>query len=117
LSDLQSDVKEFNDDMSFRLDDLAPFSPKGLPSAFPLLDCLDTLDSLQHRLANITFNGPQSRALKANIFTHLASTEASLYLAKQQWDNDVATARMMQTPTYGVFYDTGMLFNVFRDHG
>lgn len=116
LTDLQSEVKEFVDNVSLRLDGLVPFSPIGPPSPFPLLDCLDTVDSLQHRLATVTFKGPQSLALKASISTHLASTEASLHLAKCQWDSNVTTARMKQTPTYGVFYDTGMLFNVFNDH-
>jgi len=36
LLDLQSDVKEFVDEVSLRLDGLVPFSPKGPPSAFPL---------------------------------------------------------------------------------
>jgi hypothetical protein len=115
LSNLQSEVKEFVDDVSLRLDSLAPFSPIEPPSPFPLFDCLDTLDSLQHRLATVTFKGPQSLALKANIFTCLTSTEASLHLAKRQWDNDVATACLKRTPTYGVFYDTGMPFNIFSN--
>jgi hypothetical protein len=117
LADLESEVKEVVDNVSLRLDSLVPFSPIGPPSPFPLLDCLETLDSLQHRLETVTFEGPQSLAFKANISTHLASTEAKLHLAKRQWDNDVSTARMKQTPTYGVFYDTGMLFNVFNNRG
>jgi hypothetical protein len=117
LTDLQSDVKGFLDDVSLRLDDLVHFSPKGLPSIFPLLDCLDTLDSLQHHLAAITFGCPKTRAIKASISTHLASTAASLHLAKWQWDIDVSTACITQTPIYGVFYDTGMLFNILSNHG
>ena len=108
LTDLQSEVEEFVIDVSLRLDNLVPFSPKGPPSPFPLLDCLDALDCLQHRLSSITFKGPQSLSIEANISSLLTSAEAKLRLARSQWDNDVATTRMSQTPTYSVFYDTGI---------
>ncbi len=60
------------------------------------------------------FGGLSCRALKDNMSTHLASAEASLHFAKHQWDDSVATTRVKQTPTYGIFYNTGMLFNRFR---
>jgi hypothetical protein len=115
LSDLQSEVEEFVLDVSLRLDNLVPLSARGSPSPFPLLDCLDVLDGLQYRLSSITFNGPQSHSLKANISGLLDSAALKLRLARCQWDNDVATTRLKQTPTYGVFYDTGMLFNIFNN--
>jgi hypothetical protein len=112
LTDLQSEVEEFVIDVSSRLDNLAPPLLKEPPSPFLLHDCLDTLDCLKYRLSSITFNGPQSHSLKANISGHLDLAEAKLLGARCQWDNDVATNCMKQTPTYGVFYDTGMLLNI-----
>lgn len=113
LSDLESEVEEIVDDVSLCLASLVPCLPTG-PSPFPLIDRFYALDSLKDRLATITFGGPSCRALKDNISTRLASAEASLHFAKRQWDDGVSATRVKQTPTYGIFYDTGMLFNRFR---
>jgi hypothetical protein len=113
LSDLESEVKKIVDDVSLHLASLVSCLPAG-PSPFPLIDHLYALDSLKDCLATITFGGPSCQALKDNISTRLASAEASLHFAKRQWDNGVAATCVKQTPIYGIFYDTGMLFNRFR---
>ena len=109
LAALESEVEELADNVTRGLASLVPCSLSKSPAPFPLIDHFHSLNSLKDRLVDVTFEGRSCRPLKERISACLDSTEASLQLAKRQWEDDIAAARIKYSPTSGIPYDTGML--------
>lgn len=111
LEGIQEELDASESRIETRLNSLESPAGSGPPCPFPLIDCFAALDELQDRLAAITYQEQSIVASKSSLSNRLTSLRARLLRAKQQWLEDWEKLRVEQTPTVGVFHDTGV-FNL-----
>jgi len=113
MEGIQEELDISESQIETRLHSLKSPAGSGPPFPFPLIDCVATLDELQDRLAAITYQEQTIVESKCSLSKRLSSLRARLLRAKQQWSEDWEKLRVEQTPTVGVFHDTGVFNFIF----